>query len=89
VLHIDGEAVALELDRIPAAAGAARVVQLVYAVNDAVVIEIDGQDSVALNPADAFVFHPRAVGQELGVNARLRGLGDVVVAMMMFGGEID
>jgi environmental stress-induced protein Ves len=88
-LHIDGEPTALELDRAPAAhmEGATSIVQVVYAVNGAVDIELAGQPAVTLHAADAFVFHPRAVAQPLGVSAGLRALvgrADVLIATLVY-----
>ena len=94
VLHIDGQELALELNRIPAAytARAASVVQIVYAVNGSVALTIADQPAVMLNPDDAFVFHPRAVAEPLGVNVMLRGLAanaEVVVATLVFDSDIS
>jgi hypothetical protein len=95
VLHIDGERMALELDRSSAAhahtARAASVVHVVYAVTGAVALQIAEQPAVTLHPADAFVFHPRAVADRLGANVGLRGLAahaEVVVATLVFGSDI-
>ncbi len=91
VLHIGGHAVALDLDRAPAAAGAASVIQVVYAVNHAVALEVAEQPTITLHPGDAFVFHPRAVAKPPGANVRLQSLesrADVVVATLVFGGEM-
>jgi environmental stress-induced protein Ves len=92
VLHIDAEAMTLELDRslaaYPHTTRAASVVQVVYAVTCAVALQIAEQPAVTLHPADAFVFHPRAVADRLGANVGLRGLAahaEVVVATLIFG----
>ena len=91
VLHIGSQELALELDRISAAHIAhstGSVVQIVYAATGAVTLAIADQQAVTLHPADAFVFHPRAVAQPLGVKIGLRGLAanaDVVVATLVFG----
>lgn len=94
VLHIDGQEQVLELDRIPAAhsPGAASVVQIVYAVNSTVALVIADQPAITLNPADAFVFHPRAVAEPLGAKVRLRSLSasaEVVVATLVFGSNTE
>jgi environmental stress-induced protein Ves len=90
VLQIGSQALALELDRTPAAqtARAASVVMLVYAVSGAVALLIADQPGVMLNPADAFVFHPRAQAAPLGAEIKLRGTAGsaaVVVATLVFG----
>jgi hypothetical protein len=67
------------------------VVQIVYAVTGAVALDIAEQPAVTLHPADAFVFHPRAVTDRLGANVGLRGLAahaEVVVATLVFGSAI-
>ena len=92
VLHIGSQELALELDRSPATHAhtdrAASVVHVVYAVTDAVALQIAEQPAVTLHPADAFVFHPRAVADPLGVKVGLRGLAahaEMVVATLVFG----
>ncbi|MEO7911175.1 MAG: HutD family protein [Roseiflexaceae bacterium] len=89
VLQIGSQELVLELDRIPAhTAHAAKVVQIVYAVTDAVALMIADQPAITLNPADAFVFHLRALGKPLGVQIGLRSLAasaKVVVATLVFG----
>jgi environmental stress-induced protein Ves len=89
VLHIGSQDVALELDRVPAhTIQAANVVQIVYSVTGAVALMIADQPTITLNSTDAFVFHPRAVVQPLGVKVGLRGLdahAEVVVATLVFG----
>jgi len=89
VLHIGGQDLTLELDRIPThTARGATMVQIVYAVNGAIALSIADQPAITLHPTDAFVFHPRAVAQPLGVKVGLRGLAanaDVVVATLVFG----
>jgi environmental stress-induced protein Ves len=91
VLHIDSQDLALETDRIPAHTTlAASVVQIVYAATDSVALMIADQPAVTLHPADAFVFHPRAVAKPLGMNVGLRSLGtnaEVVVATLVFDGK--
>jgi environmental stress-induced protein Ves len=92
VLDIGSQELALELDRAPATAptaGAASVVHVVYAATGAVALAIAGQPAVTLHPADAFVFHPRALGEPLGAKVGLRSLDAhaiVVVATLVFGG---
>lgn len=88
VLHVNGDRLALDLERSLAgyAGQAASVVHVVYAVNGAVAIEITGQPAVKLHPADAFVFHPRAVAQPVGPNVGLRSLAgraDALVATVV------
>jgi environmental stress-induced protein Ves len=92
VLDVGSQELTLELDRTPAppdpTAGAASVVHVVYAVNGVVALEIAGQPAVTLHPADAFVFHPRALGQPLGMKVGLRALeahAKVIVATLVFG----
>lgn len=91
VLQVGDQELALELDRIPApTARAASVVQIVYAVADGVALMIADQPPITLNPADAFVFHPRALGEPLGVQVGLRSLkthAEVLVATLVFGSE--
>jgi environmental stress-induced protein Ves len=92
VLHIGSQNLALELDRIPAAhtTRAASVVQIVYAVTGTVALMLAAQSAITLHPADAFVFHSRAVAQPLGMNVGLRGLAaqaEVVVATLVFGSD--
>jgi environmental stress-induced protein Ves len=92
LVHVDSQELALELDRSPAAparsARAASVVQIMYAVTGAVALAIAEQPAITLHPADAFVFHPRAVADPLGVKVALRGLEahtEVIVATLVFG----
>lgn len=92
VLHIGSQELALELDRITAGhtAYAASVVQIVYTVNGAVALAVADQPAVTLNPADAFVSHPRAVAQPLGAKVGLCGLAasaEVVVATLVIGNQ--
>jgi environmental stress-induced protein Ves len=91
VLDIGSQELALEFDRIPAhTAHAASVVQIVYAATDAVALIIADQPAITLHPADAFVFHARALGQPLGVKIGLRGLEarvQVIVATLVFGSQ--
>jgi len=64
------------------------MVQIVYAVNGAVALEIAEQPAITLHPADAFVFHPRAVADPLGVKVGPCGLAahaEMVVATLVFG----
>jgi environmental stress-induced protein Ves len=95
VLRIDSAKIALDLDRSPAAhahtASAASVVHIVYAVTGAAALEVAEQPAVALHPADAFVFHPRAVADPLGASVGLRGLearAEVLVATLVFGNDL-
>jgi len=87
VLQIGSQELALELDRIPAyTIHAAKVVQIVYAVADAVALLIANQPAITLNSADAFVFHPRALGEPLGAKVGLHSLdthAEVVVATLV------
>ncbi|MDQ2998930.1 MAG: HutD family protein [Chloroflexota bacterium] len=91
VLQIGSQETALELDRLPAhTAQAANVVQIVYAVTDAVTLMIADQPAITLHPADAFVFHPRAVAEPLGAKVGLRGSetsAEVLVATLVFGSK--
>jgi environmental stress-induced protein Ves len=91
VLHTSSHVTTLNPDRIPAhTAHIASVVQIVYAATDGVVLMIADQPAVTLHPADAFVFHPRAVAAPLGVKVGLRGLAasaEVVVATLVFGSQ--
>jgi environmental stress-induced protein Ves len=89
VLPVDEDRLALDVDRIPAGhtTHTPSVVHVVYAVNGAMAIEVAGQHAVTLHPADAFVFHPRAVAQPLDVNVALRGLAgraDALVATLIY-----
>ena len=91
VLQLGDQELALELDRALTTApnaGASSVVQIVYAAAGAVALVIAGQPAITLNSADAFVFHPRAVADPLGVKVGLRSLdahADVIVATLVFG----
>jgi environmental stress-induced protein Ves len=92
VLQVGSQELALELDDLPATqtARATNVVRIICAVNGAVELAIAGQPAVTLNPADAFVFHPRAVDQPLGVRVGLRSLNayaDLIVATLVFGSD--
>jgi environmental stress-induced protein Ves len=91
VLHIGSQELALELDRLSTAnvhtASTMSLVQILYAVNGAVALEIVGQPVARLNPGDAFVFHQRDAAAPLGVQVGLRGLAahtEVVVATLVF-----
>ena len=91
VLHVGSQELALELDRLSAAhahtASTASVAQIVYAVNGVVALIIADQPAIRLHPADAFVFHRRAVADPPGVKVGLRGLeahAEVVVATLVF-----
>lgn len=95
VLDIGSQELALELDRVPAAhaqpAGGTSVVQVVYAVNGALALVIAGQPAITLHSADAFVFHPRSVVAQLGMQVGLHSLdghAEVVIATLVFGSDL-
>ena len=63
------------------------MIQIVYAVNGVVALISADQPAIRLHPADAFVFHRRAIADPLGVKVGLRGLegsAEVVVATLVF-----